>query len=86
MRDTDKVLANKIFKHYGPENQLKKLREELCELVEEIDKGTDPSDSAFISELADVLVMAHQWKEAVGDRVVNATIYKKLSRQLKRML
>lgn len=54
----------KVHQHFGWEEQLKKLREELLELVDEIDKGMDGNSKSFLREYADVL--------NVGDGIVAA--------------
>ena len=47
----------KIIKHYGANNQIKKAKEELAELIEALDED----DVAHIAEeIADVLIMLKQ--------------------------
>ena len=49
-----------IFEHYGHDNQIKKLDEELMELMKVINQ-TDIIKDDFVDELADVSIMIRQF-------------------------
>lgn len=80
----------KIIKHYGIENQLKKLSEEIYELQEAIllDVGDTKSLKHICEERADVDVLLRQIDEYFGINYiddVSPIIAEKLNRQLKRI-
>jgi len=80
----------KIINHYGVMKQLKYFQSEVFELNEAIIQyeNTDTMNKKHIAEeIADVLVMLHQFKEHYGisdEEIVSTMIYKK-DRQLKRI-
>jgi NTP pyrophosphatase (non-canonical NTP hydrolase) len=90
MTREQKQQCKQIFKRYGTENQLEKLKEELNELYEAVvDFQENPSEANrnhLAEELADVEIVSKQIKSAVaGDEVVNQFVQYKLNRQLKRI-
>ena len=74
-----------IFNHYGVENQLNKLREEMTELYDETVIYGEKNN--FISELADVLVMTLQFYHSSLEfrSKVDAEMDFKINRQIERM-
>jgi len=76
-----------IFKHYGENNQLIKLQEELIELEEEIEvllsNSSDFGNDNFLSEVADVMVMCEQFRLKYNK--VNSTMDFKINRQIQRI-
>ncbi len=85
-----KKQCSNIFKHYGTENQLEKLKEELNELYEAVadfqENQSEANRNHLAEELADVEIVSKQIKSAVaGDELVNDYVQQKLSRQLKRI-
>lgn len=76
-----------IFKHYGDIVQLKKFREEIAEMLTEIDLSLIDgviSDN-FDNELADKLNMAEQWKQKRGAAKIEQIQHEKCDRELKRI-
>jgi hypothetical protein len=77
----------RIFEHYGEQNQLSKLKEELNELIDEIndiEKGIkEIGNIDFLGELADVLVMCEQFRLRYNK--VNSIVDYKINRQLGRI-
>lgn len=85
-----KKQCSNIFKHYGAENQLEKLKEELNELYKAVadfqENQSETNRNHLAEELADVEIMSKQIKSAVaGDELVNQFVQYKLNRQLKRI-
>ncbi len=78
---------NKILKHYGEENQLQKLEEEISELYIEIDQilmdYTPKANPEFLGEVADVLVLCKQFALKYPD--INNIIEFKINRQIDRI-
>jgi len=77
-----------IFEHYGEQNQLDKLKEELNELIDEIDimymiKKNTMGNEHFLNELADVLVMCEQFRLKYNK--VNSIMDFKINRQITRI-
>ena len=72
-----------IFNHYGEDNQRKKLKEELEELLFELDHPAMSNREYFVDELADVLVMCLQFAFTYPE--VKQRMLFKIDRQLKRM-
>lgn len=85
MRNIDKIRY--IFLHYGEEGQLNKLKEELSELIEEIDAINGDlkliGNSDFLGEVADVLVMCEQFRVKYPE--VNSIMDFKIKRQIGRI-
>ena len=83
-----KKQCSNIFEHYGEENQLEKLKEELNELYEAVvdfqGNQSEANRNHLAEELADVEIMLRQIKAVVGDKVDEFIQYK-LTRQLKRI-
>lgn len=85
----------KIIKHYGVDNQLKKLNEENFELLQALDRLNQNRDLEFVkigrdnvkAEIADVLVLLTQfilYYDLNLDEIFN--IYQfKINRQIKRI-
>lgn len=83
-------MGNQILEHYGIENQLSKLVEEMGELTVELMKmrtGEHPDNDRMMNELADVLNIAMQilmvWDIEPYD--INERMYAKLERQIERI-
>ena len=77
----------KIFKYYGEQNQLKKLEEELLELLLEVKyllKIKAPLNDSLFSEMADVYVLLSQFREAYRKKIDFFVRYK-TKRQLWRI-
>lgn len=79
----------KIFIHYGTNNQLKKLNEEVFELIEALGKyqyrfGTKKHVE---EEFADVLVLLNQFQEyyELDKKNIKKIMQQKINRQLERM-
>lgn len=90
MTQEQKQQCKQIFKSYGVENQLEKLKEELNELYEAVvdfqENQSEANRNHLAEELADVEIVSKQVKSAVaGDELVNQFIQYKLNRQLKRI-
>jgi hypothetical protein len=90
MTREQKQQCKQIFKHYGTENQLEKLKEELNELYEAVvdfqENQSEVNRNHLAEELADVEIVSKQIKSAVvGDEIVNQFVQYKLNRQLKRI-
>jgi len=67
---------NKIFNHFGYDNQLKKLNEEFFEVTEAL---VLKDRAKFVEEISDVLVVALQFKQyykVKDDEIINAAIPK----------
>lgn len=85
MRSED---LKKIIEHYGVDNQLRKLNEEVYELFESIHKlGTGKTENDVVEEFSDCMVLLMQIKEyfKIDNDVVNDWIDFKVERQLKRI-
>ena len=82
----------KIIKHYGVNNQQRKLQEEIFELQEaiieyELDETGLETKKHIEEEFADVCVILEQFKAYYNldnDKIVDI-MYKKIERQLNRM-
>lgn len=90
MTQEQKQQCKQIFKRYGAENQLEKLKEELNELYEAVvdfqENQSEANRNHLAEELADVEIVSKQIKSSVvGDELVNQFIQYKLTRQLKRI-
>ena len=90
MTHEQKLQCKQIFEHYGEDNQLEKLKEELNELYEAVvdfqKNQSEANRNHLAEELADVEIVSKQIKSAVaGEELVNNYVQQKLSRQLKRI-
>jgi division protein CdvB (Snf7/Vps24/ESCRT-III family) len=76
-----------IFEHYGEENQLIQLKEELNELIDEINyilRVVKPyGNNEFLGEVADVLVLCEQFRLKYNK--VNIIKDYKINRQISRI-
>ena len=76
-----------IFNHYGEEAQLGQLKEELNELIDEIDfmymKKQPMGNEHFLGKVGDVLVMCEQFRLKYNK--VNSIIDFKIDRQIGRI-
>ena len=77
-----------IIDHYGVDNQLRKLNEEIFELIEAIhklDNGKSMED--VVEEFSDCMVLLMQIKEHYGisNMEINEWFDYKVDRQLKRI-
>ena len=76
-----------IWWHYGPENQIKKTKEELTELLIEVEhmiKG-EHDITNLIDEIADVSIMVKQISYVIGEQAIKDRIDFKLDRELNRI-
>jgi len=74
--ELNKIKLNKIFNHFGYDNQLKKLNEEFFEVTEAL---VLKDRAKFVEEISDVLVVALQFKQyykVKDDEIINAAIPK----------
>ena len=78
-----------IKEHFGITEQVKKLKEELLELTDELDKSLKPTTdaisldrniSALISELADVQICIAQVAGSIGGEKFRKIFLNKISR------
>lgn len=73
-----KMYAKFIAIYFGKENQIKKLKEELNELVAECDRilenNTDKLDYSFLEEVADVFNMLEQLKYLYNDKELDKKV------------
>ena len=76
-----------IFKHYGLWHQIDKLKEELNELLDEVNLSIDNNKLTknFSSELADVRNLCDQIAEHISLYKIKTIQHEKCDRQLKRM-
>ena len=88
-----------IIEHYGINNQLRKLQEEVFELSEAItknevcnyydvkDRDVEESKEHIVEELSDVLVLLTQFREYynIDDDEIRDTMSFKINRQIKRI-
>ncbi|MEE0264983.1 MAG: hypothetical protein UD936_05085, partial [Acutalibacteraceae bacterium] len=88
MTHEHKQQCNQIFSYYGEDHQLIKLKEELTELYEAVERYQDDKSEANLihlaEEMADVRIMLRQLRAIVGDKV-DEFVHFKLDRQLKRI-
>jgi len=75
----------KIINHYGVNNQLKKLNEEIYELTEAILENH--ANTHIVEEFADVLVLLEQIRQKYNIDIENVTncMKYKVKRQLQRV-
>ena len=76
-----------IFNHYGLWHQVRKLKEELSELLHEVNLSiaTGKLTKNFSSELADVRNLCDQIAEHISLYKIKTIQHEKCERQLKRM-
>lgn len=76
-----------IFNHYGLWFQVGKLKEELNELLDEVNQSIDNNKLTknFASELADVRNLCDQIAMHISQYKINKIQHEKCDRQLKRM-
>lgn len=84
MTDSQIKQCEEIFLHFGISSQIRKTREELVELLDELQHPIDLD--CLASEIADVEIMLQQIKigTVIGERVEAEKNYK-LARTKKRM-
>ncbi len=92
--ETEPTLMEKIrsiSEYYSPEHQLKKAKEELVELMEELELALIINGQIVLpgntwSEVADVMIMCYQisMQHEKEDKVLEQMEYK-VNRQLRRM-
>lgn len=75
----------RALQHFGKENQVRKLSEELAELQEAICKALDGRDTAVhvAEEIADVEIMLHQMMELFD--ISNIVVEQVKAAKLKRL-
>jgi len=76
----------RIYNHFGRDNQLAKLKEEMIELYQEIEKISTHHKihDHFFEELADVMIVCHQFYIQYQS-VVEKHVDHKIKRTLKRI-
>ncbi len=83
-----KIICGKAIDHYGVPNQVKKCKEELMELLYELE-GPYPhliNKEKIIDEIADVLIMCKQMAMVFGENRVGDRMEFKLKRLEERIL
>lgn len=80
-------MTTRFIKHYGYDNQLRKLKEEAIELIEAIDGYLDGSDTQehLTEEMADCLNLIEQFQEYGNDGEMLKIKLAKRARQDKRI-
>lgn len=80
-------LLRQAINKWGPNRQRFKASEECCELAVAIHHFQDGrvADKVVITEIADVLIMAHQMRLIFGPRLVDQEIQAKLERLEERL-
>ena len=78
-----------IFNHFGQKNQVEKLKEECLELIEQIDKLGDITNTTylpveFLAEVVDVMVVSHQFYQNYN-RECNKLLDYKINRTVDRI-
>lgn len=95
MTDEQKQKCCKILAHYGKAAQLRQLIEECAELIQAAAKYNRVTNDGekqnliayqhLCEELADVMIMTEQIRQAVNENMVKAYVDAKLDRQLGRI-
>lgn len=79
-----KGVCHQALIHFGHVNQLEKCKEELHELLYELNQF-DPNKERLVDEVADVIIMMIQMTLLLGEEEVNDRIEFKLKRLQDRM-
>ena len=83
----NEATLQKALRHFGHNRQVSKCLEEIAELAVELHHHLDGRGNmdAMATELADVLIMAHQMRIMIGKDRVDKAVSHKLDRLDERM-